>query len=96
MSKPFGTWIKQHRRAKGIGRLRCAGYAAIGGEALRLIENGTTIPGKCKLTTIYGLAKILDLDLAEVVERAAQEDEEYMKWLGVGMEFYAKRKTGDT
>ena len=86
----FGKWIKQQRRTKGLGRYRCAGFAFVGGETLRLIENGNSNPADCKVKTLYGLAKVLNLDIAEVVERAVREDIEFMKWLDSGMGFYAK------
>jgi hypothetical protein len=71
----FGQWIKRHRVQKMIGLWRCAGYARIGGEALRLIEAGKTNPAHCKVSTLYGLTRILELDTADVIERAVREDE---------------------
>jgi hypothetical protein len=62
----FGAWIKKHRVNKKIGLWRCAGYANIGGEALRLIETGKTNPAHCKASTLYGLARILELDPADL------------------------------
>jgi len=87
MAKPkpgdFGRWVKARRQELGLGRYRCAGRAIIGGEALRLIECGKTCPSLCKAGTLYGLAKVLKLDVAEVMERAAQEDRslvEALEW----------------
>ena len=78
MAKPkpgdFGRWVKARRQELGLGRYRCAGRASIGGEAL---------PSLCKVGTLYGLAKVLELDIAEVMERAAQEDRgliETLEW----------------
>ena len=85
MTKPkpgdFGRWVKARRRELGLGRYRCAGRAIIGGEALRLIECGRTCPSLCKVGTLYGLATVLELDIAEVMERAAQEDRGLIKAL---------------
>ena len=85
MTKPkpgdFGRWIKARRRELGLGRYRCAGRAIIGGEALRLIECGKTCPSLCKADTLYGLAKVLNLDVAEVMDRAAQENHSLVETL---------------
>ena len=77
----FGRWIKARRRELGLGRHRCAGRASIGGEALRLIECGRSCPSLCKAATLYSLAKVLKLDVAEVMERAAQEDRRLIETL---------------
>lgn len=84
--EPFGKWIKRNRRAKGLGLWRCAGKAHLGGEALRLIETGKSNPADCKVKTLYGLAVVLGLDLAEVIERAVGSDGEYMYWLAQAQE----------
>ena len=85
MTKPkpgdFGRWIKARRRELGLGRYRCAGRAIIGGEALRLIECGKTCPSLCKAGTLYGLAKVRNLDVAEVMDRAAQENHSLVETL---------------
>ena len=77
----FGRWIKARRRELGLVRYRCAGRAAIGGEALRLIECGRSRPSLCKAGTLYSLAYVLELDVAEVMERAAQEDRRLIETL---------------
>jgi hypothetical protein len=81
---PFGRWIKERRISKRLGLWRCAGYSGIGGEALRLIETGRTNPANCKASTLYGLARILELDPMEVIERAIRQDEELMRRLSFG------------
>lgn len=91
MTKPkpgdFGRWIKARRRELGLGRYRCAGRASIGGEALRLIECGRTCPSLCKVGTLYGLAKVLELDIVEVMERAAQENRRLIETLEWAKEY---------
>lgn len=52
------------------GARRC-GSSSAGGPA----------PSLCKVGTLYGLAKVLELDIAEVMERAAQEDRGLIKTL---------------
>lgn len=79
--EPFGQWIKTRRRRMGLGLHRCAMYAYIGGEGLRLIETGKTDPSSCKAATLYGLARVLKLDVEEVIERAAQTNPKLMEWL---------------
>ena len=85
MAKPkpgdFGRWVKARGQELGLGRYRCAGRAIIGGEALRLIECGRTCPSLCKAGTLYGLAKVLNLDVAEVMDRAAQENHSLVETL---------------
>jgi DNA-binding Xre family transcriptional regulator len=92
--QPFGLWIKERRVKKMIGLWRCAGYAGIGGEALRLIETGKTNPAHCKASTLYGLARILELNTADVLERAVREDEEFMTSVHSGQDWKA-RESGD-
>jgi hypothetical protein len=86
----FGEWIKENRVRSMIGLWRCAGYAGIGGEALRLIECGKTNPAHCKASTLYGLARILGLDTAEVLERAAKSDEDFMNLVYRGQNYRAR------
>ena len=81
MRVPFGKWIKNRRRALGLGLWRCAGYARIGGEALRLIETGKSNPAACKVSTLYALARVLELEPAKVIEKAVKEDRDLMEWL---------------
>jgi hypothetical protein len=88
----FGTWIKEHRVNKRIGLWRCAGYASIGGEALRLIETGKTNPAHCKASTLYGLARILELEPLEVFERAVQQDEVFMEVSRRGQIYKARER----
>jgi hypothetical protein len=90
--EPFGKWIKENRVKKRIGLWRCAGYASIGGEALRLIETGRTNPAHCKASTLYGLARILELDTAEVLERAVREDEGLMTLVHSGQNWRARER----
>jgi hypothetical protein len=90
--EPFGAWIKGHRVKKKIGLWRCAGYASIGGEALRLIETGKTNPAHCKVSTLYGLARILELDPSEVIERAIYQDEELTRRLWRGQNWKARER----
>jgi transcriptional regulator with XRE-family HTH domain len=80
----FGKWIKKLRQEKHIGLWRCAGYAGIGGEALRLIKTGKTNPANCKASTLYGLAGILEVDPAELIGRAVHQDEALVKLLRFG------------
>jgi hypothetical protein len=95
--QPFGEWIKSERVKKRIGLWRCAGYASIGGEALRLIETGKTNPADCKASTLYGLARTLELDLAEVIERAVRQDGESIKLLEFGQNWRAgEREDAET
>lgn len=86
----FGKWLKQQRRSKRLGLWRCAGFAGIGGEALRLIEAGKTNPADCKVKTLFGLARVLDLDIGEIVSRAVSNDADFMEWSDTGMRFYAE------
>jgi hypothetical protein len=88
----FGAWIKERRVKKMIGLWRCAGYAGIGGEALRLIETGKTNPAQCKASTLYGLARILELDTAEVLERAVRADEDFMTLIYRGQNWKARER----
>jgi hypothetical protein len=88
----FGEWIKSERVKKRIGLWRCAGYATIGGEALRLIETGKTNPADCKAATLYGLARTLELEPLEVFERAVQQDERFMKVLRRGQIYKASER----
>lgn len=81
MAASFGKWIKARRRFLGLGLWPCALRSYIGGEALRLIETGKSHPAGCKVSTLYGLAKTLKLDPAEVLERAIAEDRELVWWL---------------
>lgn len=81
MKISFGKWIKARRLFLGLGLHRCACHAYIDGEALRLIETGRSKPSGCKVGTLYGLAKVLELDPLEVFERAAKEDTELQEWL---------------
>jgi hypothetical protein len=90
--QPFGEWIKENRARSMIGLCRCAGYAGIGGEALRLIETGKTNPAHCKASTLYGLARILGLDTAEVLERAARSDEDFMNLVYRGHNYRARER----
>ena len=91
----FGQWIKKRRHEKHIGLYRCAGYAGIGGEALRLIEAGKTNPANCKVSTLYALARVLELDLMTVIESAISQDNELtqlyqfcQKWQAKEREYY--------
>jgi hypothetical protein len=80
--EPFGKWIKRQRHMKRIGLWRCACNAHIGGEALRLIEAGKSNPAGCKVGTLYGIDRVLNLDMLEVIERAMSERPEVLAWLG--------------
>jgi transcriptional regulator with XRE-family HTH domain len=75
----FGQWVKKRRRSMGIGRCRCAGYAGIDGETLRLIEAGRTNPADCKASTLYSLAHALGLEPAAFIERAVRDDGEFVR-----------------
>jgi hypothetical protein len=79
--EPFGKWLKAQRHRKRIGLWKCACRAHIGGEALRLIETGKSNPAGCKVETLYGLSKVLGLDLGEVIERAMRERLEVLEYL---------------
>lgn len=81
MKQLFGEWLKARRRSLGMGLSRCAGRAGIGSEGLRLIETGKSCPAGCKVSTLYGLACVLRLDVMEILERAIQEDAHLMAWL---------------
>jgi transcriptional regulator with XRE-family HTH domain len=85
--KSFGKWIKKLRQEKHISLWRCAGYAGIGGEALRLIECGKTNPAHCKASTLYGLALILELDPLDVIRRAVHQDPELVERLRFGADW---------
>jgi transcriptional regulator with XRE-family HTH domain len=88
----FGKWIKKLRQEKHIGLWRCACYAGIGGEALRLIETGKTNPANCKASTLYGLAKILEVDPAILIELAVHQDEALVKRLLSGREWRERER----
>jgi hypothetical protein len=88
----FGKWIKTRRVNKRLGLWRCAGYAGIGGEALRLIEAGKTNPAQCKTSTLYGLAVVLEIEPQEVIERAIHQDEELMRRLALGEKWKAEER----
>jgi transcriptional regulator with XRE-family HTH domain len=88
----FGKWIKRLRHEKHMGLWRCAGYAGIGGEALRLIETGKTNPAQCKVSTLYGLAEVLEIDPAALIDRAIHQDEELVKRLRYGMEWRERER----
>ena len=77
----FGKWIKKRRRSLRLGLWNCACHAGIGGEALRLIETGKSNPAGCKTSTLYGLARVLKIEPAEIIERAMREDPKLMEWL---------------
>jgi ribosome-binding protein aMBF1 (putative translation factor) len=77
----FGKWIKAERYKKGMGLWRLACSAHVGGEALRLIEVGKSNPAGCKVETLYGIAKVLGLDLVEVIERAMMERPDILEYL---------------
>lgn len=82
MSKQFfGQWLKARRRSAGLSLGRCALRAGIAAEALRLIEVGRSNPADCRAGTLYGLAKVLRIPPAEMLERATQEDIKLRVWL---------------
>jgi transcriptional regulator with XRE-family HTH domain len=70
----FGLWIKARRTEQGIGLDRCARLANISGEGLRQIETRKTAAPLCKARTLHDLARVLGLDLAETVTRAAKDE----------------------
>jgi hypothetical protein len=80
-TETFGKWIKAKRHGKRRGLWRCACDAHVGGEVLRLIEAGRSNPAGCKVETLYGIAKALDLALLEVIERAMAERPDVLEWL---------------
>jgi transcriptional regulator with XRE-family HTH domain len=90
--EPFGKWIKRLRQEKRIGLWRCAFYAGIGEEALRLLECGKTNPAHCKASTLYGLAEVLEVDPAVLIETAVHQDKELVERLRRGMERREKER----
>jgi hypothetical protein len=77
----FGKWLKKQRHGKKIGLWTCACNAHVGGEALRLIEAGKSNPAGCKVETLYGLSRVLKLDIADMIERAMRERPEVLAYL---------------
>jgi len=79
--KSFGKWLKSRRMIAGLSLGKCALRAGIVAESLRLIEIGRSNPSDCRAGTLYGLAKILRIPPAEMLERATQEDLNLRLWL---------------
>ena len=65
----------------GLSLGKCALRAGIVAESLRLIEIGRSNPSDCRAGTLYGLAKILRIPPAEMLERATQDDLNLRLWL---------------
>ena len=79
--KSFGKWLKARRKIAGLSLGRCALRAGIVAESLRLIETGKSNPSDCRAGTLYGLAKILRIPPAEMLERATNADVPLRAWL---------------
>jgi len=78
---PFGKWLKARRRSVGLSLGKCALRAGIGAEALRLIETGRSNPSDCRVGTLYGVSKVLNIPITEMIERATNADVPLRVWL---------------
>jgi len=79
--KTFGAWIKRRRKIMGLSLGKCALRAGIGAEALRLIETGRSNPSDCRVGTLYGVSKVLNIPTTEMIERATNADVPLRVWL---------------